>query len=197
MVAPAIFPTTTKQSSGVWWRGHPVSPIKSRKETKDKKRVDTIYPPKQTPGVVAPIKPMPDEIKINLVQAASISPLFLHARQHPSISKVIANQKSTRTAPLPQAQMIAQIIRRTVNILSESLKRTRMASEQRELVLDTLGLDRELHKVLSAQENFQSAWNFAGQAIVDFGLTELQGLHFQPVGEEYVLKNKENYVAFA
>ena len=40
------------------------------------------------------------------------------------------------------------------------------------------------------QENFQYAWNLAGDAVVGFGLAETSGIHFRMIGNEVVLADK-------
>ena len=127
---------------------------------------------------------------------AAFSRLFFHTQQSIRPLSEIANI-------VAQAQIQSQIIRRMVVSLwkkfHEGLQRQdeAMKSLQQEVDAIKLNLEQAMNsqtivETSTPQDTFQFAWNLAGNAMVDFGLTETSGLHFQMVGDEVILADAQS-----
>ena len=95
---------------------------------------------------------------------------------------------------MTHAKIKSQIIRKAVASFVKKLQVARMTREKQDFLsgiqADTFGFNRAVHDVVTAQDSFQFAWNVAGEAMIDFGLTNVNGLHFQMVEAEAMLKEQ-------
>lgn len=127
---------------------------------------------------------------------AAFSRLFFHTQQSIRPLAEMSNM-------VAQAQIQSQRIRRMVvsfwKKFQDGLQRQdeAMKSLQQEVDALKLNLEQAMHTQTivgssTPQDTFQFAWNLAGDAMVDFGLTNTNnGLHFQLVGDEALLADAQ------
>ena len=177
LVAPPMQQTATPSRS---WKSHTYHPTELAVSDKVPSKVVLESPERLCPATGQQAATTKD----SLMPALS-SPLFPtkdKIEHHFRYTRTKSGRKLSNVDPITPAQVKSRIIRFMAATLIHEFAELKISKELdswlSKLQADTFRMNQAIHDVISAQDNLQYAWNVAGEAIMEYGLVDTNGLQF-------------------